>query len=116
MIFIACLGLLGLASFIAEQRTKEIGVRRILGAETRSIIYLLTRNFVFLVALASIPAFIAAWYFMSIWLDTFYYHANMNYWLYGFSFIVVILITVITTGYHALKAAHQNPVEALRYE
>lgn len=116
MIFIACLGLLGLASFIAEQRTKEVGVRKIMGAETTDIIYLLTRNFVFLVALASVPAFIAAWYFMSIWLDTFYYHANMNYWLYGVSFAIVILITVITTGYHALKAARQNPVKALRYE
>ncbi len=116
MILIACLGLLGLASFTAEQRTKEIGVRKILGAETSGIVMLLTRNFVFLVAVASIPAFIAAWYFMNKWLDTFSYHAGLNYWLFALALIVVILITLITTGFHALKAAVRNPVEALRQE
>lgn len=116
MILIACLGLLGLASFTAEQRTKEIGVRKVLGAKTSDIIYLLTRNFVFLVALATIPAFIAAWYFMSQWLETFSYHTSMNFWLYAAAFIIVALITVLATGYHALKAARSNPVRALKYE
>lgn len=116
MIFIACLGLIGLASFTAEQRTKEIGVRKVLGANTSDIIYLLTRNFVLLVALATIPAFIAAWYFMSQWLETFSYHTSMNYWLYGSAFVIVAFITILATGYHALKAAHGNPVEALKYE
>lgn len=116
MILIACLGLLGLASFTAEQRTKEIGVRRVLGAETGDIIYMLTRNFVLLVSLATIPAFIAAWYFMTKWLDTFAFHTNMNYWLYGLSFLIVALITILTTGYFALKAASRNPVDSLKYE
>jgi putative ABC transport system permease protein len=116
MIFIACLGLLGLASFTAEQRTKEIGVRKILGAETSTIVMLLTKNFVVLVLLASIPAFLAAWYFMEKWLDTFSYHADLNYWLFGLALIVVIFITILTTGFHALKAAVRNPIEALRQE
>lgn len=116
MILVACLGLLGLASFTAEQRTKEIGVRRILGAKTGDIVYLLTRNFVVLVAIATIPAFIAAFYFMNQWLGTFSYHTQMNFWLYGLAFVTVALITLMTTSYHALKAARGNPVEALRYE
>lgn len=116
MILVACLGLLGLASFTAEQRTKEIGVRRILGAKTGDIVYLLTRNFVVLVAIATIPAFIAAFYFMNQWLGTFSYHTQMNFWLYGLAFVAVALITLMTTSYHALKAAKGNPVEALRYE
>ncbi|MDH3648065.1 MAG: ABC transporter permease [Saprospiraceae bacterium] len=116
MIFIACLGLLGLASFSAEQRTKEIGVRKILGADTSNIVLLLTQNFVLLVAFASIPAFIAAWYFMNKWLDTFSYHANLNYWLFGLALVVVLVITILTTCFHAFKAAWRNPVQALRYE
>ena len=116
MILVACLGLLGLASFTAEQKTKEIGVRRILGARTGDIIYLLTRNFVILVAIATIPACLAAFYFMNQWLGTFSYHTQMNFWLYGLAFVLVALITLLTTGYHALKAAQGNPVEALRYE
>ncbi len=116
MIFIACLGLLGLASFTAEQRTKEIGLRKILGAKTSNIILLLTRNFVLLVCLASIPAFLAAWYFMRRWLDTFSYHTAMNYWLFGLALLIVILITVLTTSFHAIRAAVGNPVQALRHE
>ncbi len=116
MILVACLGLLGLASFTAEQKTKEIGVRRILGAKTGDIVYLLTRNFVILVAIATIPAFIAAFYFMNQWLGTFSYHTHMNFWLYGLAFVLVALVTLLTTSYHALKAARGNPVEALRYE
>ncbi|MBX2874748.1 MAG: ABC transporter permease [Saprospiraceae bacterium] len=116
MIMVACLGLLGLASFTAEQRTKEIGVRRILGAKTTDIVYLLTRNFVLLVAIATIPAFMAAFYFMNQWLGTFSYHTSMNFWLYGVAFLVVAVVTVLTTSYHALRAAQGNPVEALRYE
>lgn len=116
MILVACLGLLGLASFTAEQRTKEIGVRRILGAKTGNIVYLLTRNFVILVAIATIPAFLAAYYFMSQWLDSFSYHTYMNYWLYALAFVLVVVITLMTTSYHAFRAARGNPVEALRYE
>ncbi len=116
MIFIACLGLLGLASFVAEQRTKEIGIRKILGASTTRIIFLLTQNFILLVLIASIPAFIAGWYFMDQWLDTFSYHTEVNFTLFGLSLFLVILITMSTTGFHAIKAAFGNPVQALRDE
>lgn len=116
MILIACLGLFGLASFTAEQRTKEIGVRKILGAETGDILYLLTRNFIILVGIAAIPAFIAVWYFMTKWLDTFAYHTEMNYWLFGLAFMIVLLITILTTGYHAWRAAVGSPITSLRYE
>ena len=116
MILIACLGLLGLASFTTEQRTKEIGIRKVMGAQTTDIIYLLTRNFVFLVAVATLPAFVAAWYFMTKWLDTFAYHTKMNFILYGLAFFGVVLITIFTTGYHALKAAQRNPVDSLKWE
>ena len=116
MIFIACLGLLGLASFTAEQRTKEVGVRKVFGANTPNIVVLLTRNFLGLVSLASIPAFITAWYFMRKWLETFTYHTKMNYWLFGLALVVVIIITLLTTSYHAIRAATGNPINALRHE
>ncbi|MEL7122015.1 MAG: ABC transporter permease [Bacteroidota bacterium] len=116
MILIACLGLLGLASFTTEQRTKEIGVRKVLGANSSDILILLTRNFLLLVLIGAIPAFIVAWYFMDLWLNTFHYHANMNFWLYGLALVIVAFLTFATTGYFALKAAANNPVKALRYE
>lgn len=116
MIFIACLGLIGLASFTAEQRTKEIGIRKIMGAETSNLIYLLTRNFLLLVLLAAIPAFVAAWYFMTRWLDTFSYHTEMNYWFFALALLLTLFITFVMTGYHAIKAARGNPIDALRFE
>lgn len=116
MVLIACLGLLGLASFTAEQRTKEIGVRRVMGAETSDIIFLLTRNFALLVGLGTIPAFIGAWYFMTKWLDTFEFHTTMNYWLYGLAFFMVLVMTMLTTGYFAMQAAVRNPVDSLKVQ
>ena len=116
MVLIACLGLLGLASFSAERRTKEIGIRKVLGAGSVDIIYLLTRDFVFLVSLACIPAFVIAWYFMAKWLDTFAYHTSMNYLLFVLAFIMVVTITLLTTGYHALLVANADPIKALKHE
>jgi putative ABC transport system permease protein len=116
MLLIACLGLLGLASFTSEQRGKEISVRRILGAKTSDIVVLLTRNYALLVSIATLPAFIAAWVFMNRWLETFAYHGEMNYWLYFVAFIAVLFIALATTGYHALKAVGADPVERLRNE
>ncbi|MEM9821790.1 MAG: ABC transporter permease [Bacteroidota bacterium] len=116
MIFIACLGLIGLASFTAEQRTKEIGIRKILGANTSQLIYLLTRNFMLLVALAAIPAFVASWYFMGQWLDTFHYHIRINYWLFALALFFTFALTFLMTGFHALRAAQGNPIDALRFE
>ncbi len=116
MILIACLGLLGLASFTAERRTKEIGIRKVMGARTTDIIYLLTRDFILLVSIAALPAFAVAWYFMKQWLDTFAYHTAMNYILYGFAFLIVLIITILTTGYHALNVANSDPVKAIQRE
>ncbi len=116
MLVIACLGLLGLASFTSEQRGKEISVRRILGAKTTDIVLLLTSNYALLVTIATIPAFIGAWVFMSRWLNAFAYHGEMNFWLYGLAFISVFLIALLTTGYHALRAVNANPVTRLRNE
>ncbi|MEM7372595.1 MAG: ABC transporter permease [Bacteroidota bacterium] len=115
-IFITCLGLLGLTSFTVEQRRKEISVRRVVGAETRDILYLLTKHFAILVAIAAIPAFAAGWFVMREWLESFAYHADMNYLLYIGAFLGTMLITLLTTGYHALKAAKADPVHALKYE
>ena len=115
-LIICCFGLLGMARLSINQRIKEIGVRKILGANTPNIILLLTRNFALLVVLASIPAFIAGWYFMSKWLDTFSYHTPLNYWMFGMAFLLVLGITIATTGFHAVRAAVGNPVKALRHE
>ena len=116
MIFIACLGIIG--SCVLYRRTTHQGnwCSQNFGSRDFEIVLLLTRNFVLLVALASIPAFIGAWYFMNKWLDTFSYHATLNYWLFALSLVVVIIITLMTTGYHAFKAAVRNPIHALRDE
>ena len=115
-ILIACLGLLGLASFSAEQRTREVGIRKIVGASVPSLMQLLTREFVVLVLIAMPLAYGAAWYFMSGWLEGFAYHAPIN----GLTFLaalgLTLAITVLTTSYHAWRAATRNPAEALRYE
>jgi len=116
MIFIACLGLLGLASFIAEQRTKEISIRKVLGANVSGLVTLLVKDFIILVALGALPAFGFAYYFMGEWLDTFEYHVEMNYLLYILVLVIISAITVVTTGYHALRAASSNPAENLKYE
>lgn len=116
MIFITCLGLLGLASFTAEQRTKEIGIRKVLGANYTDLVYLLTRNYLVLVTVAAIPAFWAGWYFMGKWLDTFAFHTEINFLFFALALFSIILIALTTTGFYALKAALTNPVKSLRSE
>lgn len=116
MIFISCLGLLGLASFIAEQRTKEISIRKVLGAEVSGLVNLLVKDFLILVVIGAVPAFAVAYYLMNQWLDTFEYHVDMNYLLYLLVLVIIGGITVLTTGYHALKAATGNPANNLKYE
>lgn len=116
MIFIGCLGLLGLASFIAEQRTKEISIRKILGAGVIRLVSLLVKDFLVLVGLGAVPAFILAYFFSEKWLGTFQYHVEINYLLFILVFFIIAAITVCTTGYHALKAATSNPADNLKYE
>lgn len=115
-IIIACLGLLGLASFTSEQRSKEISIRKILGAETTGLTALLIKDFVFLVVIAAIPAFAVAWYMMNKWLDTFEYHTNIGFAVFLVVLFLTMLVTIFTTGFYAWRAATANPAENLKYE
>jgi putative ABC transport system permease protein len=115
-IFIACLGLLGLAAYTAEQRTKEIGIRKVLGASVSEIILLLTQEFTKWVLIANIIAWPVAYYFMNSWLENFAYRINFNIWIFVLAGASALLVAVITVGYQAIKAATANPVKSLRYE
>lgn len=116
MIVIACLGLIGLASFTAEQRTKEISIRKVLGANVSGLVLLLIRHFLILMVIGAIPAFALAYYMMGEWLASFQYHVDINLILFVVVLAVVLLLTVVTTGYQALKTARANPADNLKYE
>ena len=115
-IFIACLGLLGLASFMAEQRTKEIGIRKVLGASAGNIVLLLSREFLLLVGIANVVAWPAAYYFMRRWLENYAYHADISVLIFAASAVLALVIALLTVSYQSLKAATADPVESLRYE
>jgi putative ABC transport system permease protein len=115
-ILIACLGQLGLASYTAEQRSKEISIRKVLGARTQGLISLLVRDFVLLVIIAAVPASVVAWFVMNKWLDDFEFHVTIGFPVFLIVLVCTIVITVLTTGYHAMKSATANPAERLKYE
>ncbi|WNJ19744.1 ABC transporter permease [Pontibacter sp. G13] len=115
-VIIACLGLLGLASFSAEQRTKEIGVRKVIGASVGSLLVLLTKEFFLLVCLSMIFAFPLAWWAMDNWLESFAYRTDFQVLTFIGALVITLMVTLLATGYHALKAARANPIEALKYE
>jgi putative ABC transport system permease protein len=115
-IFIACLGLFGLVSFTTEQRTKEIGIRKVLGASVPGIIVMLTKEFTKWVIIGSLIAFPLAYYFMNIWLENFAYRVPIGLWMFLVSGMCALFIALITVGYQAIKAATANPVKSLRYE
>jgi putative ABC transport system permease protein len=115
-IFIACLGLLGLASFLAEQRTKEIGIRKVLGASVSNIILLLSREFVLLVAISNVLAWPLAFYFMNKWLENYAYHASINMIYFLASALAALGIALLTVSYQAFRAASSDPIDSLRYE
>ena len=115
-ILIACLGLFGLASFTAQQRTKEIGVRKVLGATVGQILVLLSKDFARLVLIAFVVATPVAYFAMDWWLASFAYRADMEAWLFMIAGLLAFVIAGLTVSYQALKAAYANPVEALRYE
>jgi len=115
-IFVACLGLFGLATFTAEQRTKEIGVRKVLGASVAGIIALLSRDFLKLVVIALIIAAPAAWWLMDRWLQEFAYKIDVEWWVFALSGLVAVGIAVATVGLQSIKAALTNPVKSLRSE
>ncbi len=115
-IFIACLGLFGLATFTAEQRTKEIGVRKVLGASVASIVALLSKDFMKLVLIAIVIATPLAWYAMNRWLQDFAYKINMEWWVFAGAGLLAVGIALLTVSFQSVKAALMNPVKSLRSE
>jgi putative ABC transport system permease protein len=115
-IFIGCLGLFGLASFTSEQRTKEVGIRKVLGASVSSIVRHLSKEFMLLVVIANIIAWPIAYFAMNRWLENFAYRIEIGWPVFVLSGAVALVISILTVSYQAIKAAVANPVEALRYE
>ena len=115
-ILIACLGLFGLAAFTTQQRTKEIGIRKILGASVSGIVCLLSKDFLKLVIIANLIAWPIAYYAMNQWLQGFAYRINLSIGTFILSGLIALLIALLTVSYQAIKAARANPVDALRYE
>lgn len=115
-VFVACLGLLGLSLFATIQRTKEIGVRKVLGASVANIIFLLSKDFIKLVIIAIVIACPIAWFTMNKWLQDFSYRINISWWIFLATAVVAITIALATISFHALKSAFANPVKSLRTE
>ena len=115
-VFIACLGLFGLASYMAENRTKEIGIRKTVGAHTRDVFSLIVREFIVLIVLANLIAWPVAWIVMRDWLQEFAYRIRLGTGMFFTAGLVTLVITFLTVGYRAMRAAKANPVDALRYE
>jgi len=115
-IFISCLGLFGLTAFNAEQRSKEIGVRKVLGASVTGIVQLLSKDFLKLVTIAMLIALPIAGWVMSKWLQSFAYRINISWWMFALTGLIAILIALITVSFQAIKAALANPVKSLRTE
>jgi putative ABC transport system permease protein len=115
-IFISSLGLFGLASFVAEQRTKEIGIRKVVGATVFNLWTLLSKDFVMLVIIACLIAVPLAWYGMTQWLQKYDYRTNIDWWVFALAILGSLLITILTVSFQAVKAALANPVKSLRTE
>ncbi|WP_315814976.1 ABC transporter permease [Paraflavitalea speifideaquila] len=115
-ILIGCLGLFGLVTYAAEQRTKEIGVRKVLGASVGGIVTMLSKDFARLVLIASIIAFPLAWWAMHQWLQDFAYRVSISWWVFALAGLAAVLIALITVCFQAIKAAMANPVKSLRSE
>jgi len=115
-IFLSCLGLYGLASFMAVQRIKEVGIRKVLGASTGNIVYLFSREFILLIAIAFVIATPIAWYYMHQWLQDYAYRINISWWIFAAGGLAAIIIALATISVKAIKAAVANPVKSLRTE
>jgi putative ABC transport system permease protein len=115
-IIISCLGLLGLASYSALQRTREIGIRKVMGASVTDIVQLLSRDFLKLVLISFVIATPVAWYFMHKWLQVFAYRISIGWWIFAVSGIIALLIAIGTISYQALKAALADPIKSMRAE
>ena len=115
-IFIACIGLFGLSIYSAKQRTKEIGIRKVLGASVSQVALLLSKDFILLVAVAILIASPLAWWAANKWLQDFAYRVNISGWIFLIAGLSAILIALITVSFQAMKTAIANPVESLRTE
>jgi ABC-type antimicrobial peptide transport system permease subunit len=115
-IFLSCLGLYGLASFMAVQRIKEVGIRKVLGASAGNIVYLFSKEFIMLIAIAFVIATPIAWYFMHQWLEDYAYRIDVSWMIFFVSGIIAIVIALLTISFQAIKAALANPVKSLRSE
>jgi predicted permease len=115
-IFLSCLGLFGLAAFTAEKRKKEIGVRKVMGASTFSILTLVSKDFIALILVSILIAIPIAWHFANIWLQSYAYQTDLSWWIFVGSGVLLIVISLVTVGYQAYKAASTNPVNSLKSE
>jgi len=115
-VFISCLGLFGLVSFVAEQRKKEIGVRKVLGASVLNVCSLLSKDFIVLVMIAFIISVPVSWYFMDNWLRNYSYRTNLPWWIFILAGVGALLITLVTVSFQAIRAALADPVKSLRTE
>src|SRR4030095_1844439 len=115
-IFIACLGLFGLSAFAITQRIKEIGIRKVLGANVSTIVSLLSKDFLKLVAISALFAFPIAWYAMNQWLQDFAYRISIPWWIFLVAGLVAAAVALFTISFQAIKAALANPLKSLRTE
>ena len=115
-IFISCLGILGLIAFVTERRTKEIGIRKVLGASIPGVVLLLIKDFTKWILLANIIAWPIAYYFMNRWLQDFAYRIEISWWVFILAGVIALIIALLTISFQAIKAAMANPVESLHYE
>lgn len=115
-IFISCLGIFGLASFVAEQRAKEVGIRKVMGATVLNVWQLLSRDFIFLVIISCFIALPIGYYATNSWLQTFTYRTEISWWVFGIAFLGAMSITLATVSFQAIKAAARNPVRSLKSE
>jgi ABC-type antimicrobial peptide transport system permease subunit len=115
-IFISCLGLFGLASFVAEQRTREIGIRKVLGASASRLWRMLSMDFVVLIVISCFVAVPVGYYFVHTWLQEYHYRTPIHWWVFALTCLGAIVVTLLTVSFQAIKAALMNPVHSLRSE
>ena len=115
-ILIACLGLFGLVTYAAEQRIKEIGIRKVLGASVANLVGMLSKDFLKLVIISALIAFPVAWWAMNKWLQDFAYRTTISWWIFVAAALAAIAIALITISFQAIKAALMNPIKSLRTE
>lgn len=115
-VFLACLGLFALASYLTFQRKKEIGIRKTFGADVNKIVWLLSKDFLKLVIIGNVMAMVASWFLIEKWLESFAFRAPQSWWPYFLTLFITVVIAIFTVAWQSIKAARQNPVDAIRYE